>query len=72
MPGEGPQAPIVEASEGRDAAPKTMLKTPTFWLMFAMMTMMSTGGLMVTSNFANFAHDFGVANVVLFGMAALP
>ena len=40
--------------------------------MFAMMTMMSTGGLMVTSNFANFARDFGVADVVLMGMAALP
>ncbi len=49
-----------------------MLKTPVFWLMFGMMTMMSTGGLMVTSNFANFARDFGVADVVLFGMAALP
>jgi MFS family permease len=49
-----------------------MLRQPVFWLMFVMMTMMSTGGLMVTSNFANFARDFGVANVVLFGMAALP
>ena len=49
-----------------------MLKTPVFWLMFAMMTMMSTGGLMVTSNFANFAREFGVADVILYGMAALP
>jgi OFA family oxalate/formate antiporter-like MFS transporter len=49
-----------------------MLKTPIFWLMFAMMTMMSTGGLMVTSNFANFARDFGVADVLVLGLAALP
>jgi MFS transporter, OFA family, oxalate/formate antiporter len=34
--------------------------------------MMSTGGLMVTSNFANFARDFGVADVLVLGLAALP
>jgi OFA family oxalate/formate antiporter-like MFS transporter len=49
-----------------------MLKTPVFWLMFVMMTMMSTGGLMVTSNFANFARDFGVADILVLGLAALP
>lgn len=49
-----------------------MLKTPIFWLMFVMMAMMSTGGLMVTSNFANFARDFGVADTLVFGLAALP
>jgi MFS family permease len=37
-----------------------------------MMTMMSTGGLMVISQFAPFARDFGVADVTIFGMAALP
>ena len=49
-----------------------MLKTPVFWLMFLMMTMMSTGGLMVTSNFASFARDFGVADALVLGAAALP
>jgi len=34
---------VAQASQG--VAPKTMLKTPVFWLMFAMMTMMSTSGL---------------------------
>ena len=44
-----------------------------FWLMFVMMTMMSTGGLMVISQFAAFARDFGVADAsMVFGMAALP
>lgn len=52
--------------------PRQMLKTPIFWLMFIMMTMMSTGGLMVISQFANFTKDFGVANVVIWGFAALP
>jgi MFS family permease len=49
-----------------------MLKTPIFWLMFAMMTMMATSGLMVTSQMASFAADFGVSNAVVFGVAALP
>ena len=53
-------------------SPGLMLKTPVFWLMFAMMTMMSTSGLMVISQMASFARDFGVANVTLLGMGALP
>ncbi|WP_027800849.1 oxalate/formate MFS antiporter [Paraburkholderia dilworthii] len=52
--------------------PSQTLKTPLFWLMFAMMTMMSTSGLMVTSQMATFAADFGVTKVLVFGMAALP
>jgi OFA family oxalate/formate antiporter-like MFS transporter len=60
------------AATARDYAPKEMLRTPIFWLMFVMMTMMSTGGLMVISQFANFARDFGVAQVTVWGMAALP
>jgi MFS transporter, OFA family, oxalate/formate antiporter len=71
QPGEAP-VPAQTHARGEDVAPVTMLKTPIFWLMFTMMTMMSTGGLMVTSNFANFAHDFGVADVLVFGLAALP
>ena len=53
-------------------APKTMLKTPVFWLMFLMMSMMSTSGLMVISQMGAFAKDFGVTSAMVFGMAALP
>lgn len=52
--------------------PKVMLKTPIFWLMFAMMTMMSTSGLMVISQMGAFAKDFGITNAMVWGMAALP
>jgi OFA family oxalate/formate antiporter-like MFS transporter len=52
--------------------PRDMLRTPIFWLLFVMMTMMSTGGLMVISQFAAFSRDFGVADVVVLGFAALP
>jgi Major Facilitator Superfamily len=69
--GEAPP-PAETRAHGKDVAPAAMLKTPIFWLMFVMMTMMSTGGLMVTSNFANFARDFGVADILVMGLAALP
>ena len=52
--------------------PKVMLKTPQFWLLFVMMTMMSTGGLMVISQFATFSKDFGMDKMIVFGLAALP
>jgi oxalate/formate antiporter len=50
----------------------TMLKTPVFWLMFLMMTMMSTSGLMVISQMATFSKDFGITEATVFGLAALP
>ena len=65
-----PQADLAGASSG--VAPREMLRTPVFWLLFLMMTMMSTGGLMATANFAAFAREFGVSDAVVFGMAALP
>jgi oxalate/formate antiporter len=52
--------------------PSQALKSPIFWLMFLMMTMMSTSGLMVTSQMATFAADFGVTKMLVLGMAALP
>ncbi len=63
--------PAIMASS-RNVAPKDMLKTKVFWLMFIMMTMMSTGGLMVISQFAAFSRAFGVANIMVWGLAALP
>ena len=52
--------------------PAEMLRTPIFWLMFVMMTMMSTAGLMVTSQIAAFTRDFGMANKIVFGLPLLP
>ena len=54
------------------ATPAAMLRSPVFWLLFAMMTMMSTGGLMVVSNFKSFAVDFGLSKTLVFGTAAVP
>ncbi len=58
-------------SAGRDYTTAEMLRTPIFWLMFLMMTLMSTTGLMVTSQIATFAGDFGVAKMTVFGIAAM-
>jgi OFA family oxalate/formate antiporter-like MFS transporter len=56
----------------QDYRPSAMVKTPLFWLMFAMMTMMCTSGLMVVSEMGAFTKDFGMADVLVFGVAALP
>src|SRR4051812_10999144 len=73
MPNGGDVLPPAPAmAKSRDVAPRQMLRAPVFWLLFAMMTMMSTGGLMIISQFAAFSRDFGVANVLVFGLAALP
>ncbi|OZI60189.1 oxalate/formate MFS antiporter [Bordetella genomosp. 11] len=66
------QAQPQTAGAASGLAPREMLKQPLFWLMFVMMTMMSTSGLMVTSQMGSFARDFGVADLLVFGMAALP
>jgi MFS transporter, OFA family, oxalate/formate antiporter len=63
--------PKVEVS-GVGTPPDQMVRTGVFWLMFFMMTMMSTGGLMIISQFGAFSRDFGVTSVTVFGMAALP
>ena len=68
-------APL-SAAATRDAASGSstgaMLRSPVFWLMFAMMTLMSTSGLMVTSQMAAFAGEFGITKAVVWGLAALP
>jgi OFA family oxalate/formate antiporter-like MFS transporter len=79
LPPENPRAanPVPAAAVGaqqsvRSFSPTEMLKDPIFYLMFVMMSMMSTSGLMVTSNVGPFAKEFGVADVMVIGMAALP
>jgi OFA family oxalate/formate antiporter-like MFS transporter len=65
-----PPPRIVASDDGKK--PAEMVRSGVFWLMFAMMTMMSTGGLMIISQFSAFSRDFGVIGVTVLGMAALP
>jgi oxalate/formate antiporter len=67
-----PAAAIATAQSKRDYSPREMLQNPIFYLLFVMMSLMSTSGLMVTSNVGPFAKEFGVADVLVLGMAALP
>jgi len=45
------------------ARPVEMVKTPVFWVMYAMFVMMATGGLMAVAQLAPIAKDFKVADV---------
>ena len=56
----------------RDYTPLQTIKTPVFWLMYLMMTLIGVGGLMATGVLASVAKDLGVdkSNVNL-GFAAI-
>ena len=64
-------APTVRQTT-RDYTPLQTIKTPVFWLMYLMMTLIGVGGLMATGVLASVAKDLGVdkSNVNL-GFAAI-
>jgi oxalate/formate antiporter len=64
--------PVQRVVNGAATPTFTMLRTRIFWLMFAMMALMSTSGLMVTSQMATFAGDFGITQALVWGLPALP
>ena len=70
--GFNPDTVQLEMQSRRSYSPKEMLQNPIFYLLFIMMAMMSTSGLMVVSNVGPFANEYKVAQVLVFGMAALP
>jgi MFS transporter, OFA family, oxalate/formate antiporter len=58
-----------------DYTPAEVLRSPIFWIMYAVFVMVAAGGLMTAAQIAPIAHDFKIANepVDMFGfqMAAL-
>ncbi len=56
-----------------DSTPREMLKTPSFWLVYAMMTVGAIPGLLMLGQLAPMARDFGVAKAPLtvLGMTGL-
>jgi oxalate/formate antiporter len=56
----------------RSSTPREMVRTPAFWLLFVMMSLMSTSGLMIVANVGPFAKEYGVATTLVWGVAALP
>lgn len=54
------------------ATPSQVLRTPVFWLLFVMFTLVSASGLMVTAQIAPIAKDYGLSSApLLFGATAL-
>jgi MFS transporter, OFA family, oxalate/formate antiporter len=64
------------AASDAGAAPKVVLRTPAFYLLYGMFVMIATGGLMITAQLSVMATDFKIADtpVSLLGisLAALP
>jgi MFS transporter, OFA family, oxalate/formate antiporter len=50
------------AQTARDFTPLEMLRTPTFWLLYAMLVLIAMGGLMATAQIGPIARDFRVAD----------
>jgi MFS transporter, OFA family, oxalate/formate antiporter len=63
-------APALVQQSRRDYGPADMLRSPAFWLMYAMFVMVGTGGLMTTAQLAPVARDFAIDSVpvALLGM----
>lgn len=68
----GQEVAMTPEQSGRSYTPRQMLKNPIFYLLFFMMTLMSTSGLMMVSNVGPLAHEFKIAYALVWGMAALP
>jgi len=77
-PQRGEVADVVNtaAQSRRQYAPGEMLKSPVFYVMYAMFVLMAAGGLMATAQLGPIAKDFKVADVPVsflgITMAALP
>jgi MFS transporter, OFA family, oxalate/formate antiporter len=70
--GFDPDTVRLELQSRRSYSPREMLQNPIFYVLFIMMAMISTSGLMVVSNVGPFANEYKVAQVLVLGMAALP
>jgi MFS transporter, OFA family, oxalate/formate antiporter len=57
-----PAAPAVQQTR-RDYSPVEVLKTPVFWVMYAMFVMVGAGGLMAVAQLAPIATDFNVGKI---------
>jgi MFS transporter, OFA family, oxalate/formate antiporter len=59
---EVPAAAVVQQTR-RDYQWHETIRTPVFWVMYAMFVMVGTGGLMATAQLAPIAGDFKVGNI---------
>jgi hypothetical protein len=47
----------------RDYGPAEVIRTPVFWVMYAMFVMVGAGGLMAIAQLAPIANDFKIAGI---------
>jgi OFA family oxalate/formate antiporter-like MFS transporter len=57
-----PASPAVQQTR-RDYGPAEVLKTPPFWVMYAMFVMVGAGGLMAIAQLAPIANDYKIAGI---------
>ncbi len=72
-PGEAP-APVSTGAvqqSARSFTPGEVLRSPVFWLLYAMFVMISVSGLMAAAQLALIASDFGMDKTVLLGGASV-
>jgi OFA family oxalate/formate antiporter-like MFS transporter len=58
-----PAASAVVQQSRRDYGPAEVLRSPPFWLMYAMFVMVGAGGLMATAQLAPIAKDFKIDTI---------
>lgn len=65
-------APVPASRDGVNLTPFEMVRTGTFWLMYAIMTLVAFGGLMVTAQLTPIARSHGMDRTILwFGVSAM-
>jgi MFS transporter, OFA family, oxalate/formate antiporter len=57
-----PANPTVQQTQ-RDYSPSEVLKSPPFWVMYAMFVMVGAGGLMAIAQLAPIANDYKIAGI---------
>ena len=57
-----PAAPAVQQTR-RDYGPAEAIRTPAFWVMYAMFVMVGAGGLMAVAQLAPIANDYKIAGI---------
>src|SRR5215475_12953471 len=57
-----PAAPTVQQTR-RDYGPAEAIRTPAFWVMYAMFVMVGAGGLMAIAQLAPIANDYKIASI---------
>jgi OFA family oxalate/formate antiporter-like MFS transporter len=58
-----PLAPAKNLQTRREYGPMEMIKTPVFWVMYALFVLVAAGGLVVTAQIAPIAKDWQIADV---------